>query len=96
MSDDARKFTVRTENSFASIFPEVWLRLRRLGYSSTTWRSAAEEQLRDVEHLHVFPSLRARHAVGHHIQTKRAGRRERARAGSERLLRTQTGDALGG
>src|SRR5438094_1024353 len=72
----------------------VWLRLRPLGYSSTTWRLTAEEQLRNVEHLHVFPSRRARHAIGHHVQTKRTGRGERARAGRDSFLRTQDGNAL--
>ena len=57
-------------------------------------RLAAEEQLGDVEHLDVFAALRAGHAVAHHVQTKRAGRREGLRAGRDRFLRAQIGDAL--
>jgi hypothetical protein len=44
----------------------------------------------------TFPALRARHSVGHHVQTKQTGSRKRACASSERFLRTQTGDALRG
>ena len=69
--------------------PPSWFPLPRLGSYRITGRPAAEEQLGDVEHLHVFPSLRARHAVSHHVQTKRTGRREGLRAGRDRFLRTQ-------
>src|SRR5436190_3533253 len=64
------------------------------GYLLRSSPLAAEEQLGDVKYLNLFTSLRARHAVGHHVQTKRAGRREGTRAGRERFLCTQSRDAL--
>ena len=57
-------------------------------------RLAAEKQLRDVEHLDLFAPRRAGHAVAHHVQAKRAGRRKRLRASRDRFLRTQVGDTL--